>query len=177
MLPLIAAGGRIAGCCELLDIAATRLHADLFLPPGGSCAVAVELEPGYSRNDDFLVYQLNFRVSVDRESERVAQFDVCYLATFKVPGGFQAEPDEYASFGGVTVTMAVFPYLREYIHSTGARLGLDNLLLGVVKMPAAATLQTLIHEQSDEPVSVVTAKPTENDPTTQPKPRRTRARK
>lgn len=146
----IARGGRIAAVCDLLDIRTLRVHGQVHRPPSGTCSVNVEVEPTYSREGDRLIYELAYNVSLDQESERVADLAAQYAVVFQVPVDFKAEGDEYESFGEVTAMMAVFPYLREFVQSTGARLGVSGLVLGLIRLPAAATLQSAALAQSPE---------------------------
>jgi hypothetical protein len=140
---LINRGGRVASNCELLDVRPTRLSAELFASPHAACQVKVDIAASCRLDDTsrLAIYETDFNVSVISGDQLVAALSARFVATFQLAEGFVAEPDEYQAFGDVTVLMSMFPYLREYVHSTASRLGLHGVVLGLIRQPAAQTLQ------------------------------------
>jgi preprotein translocase subunit SecB len=155
----IATGGRVAANCQIIDIRPTNFGAELFKIPSGPCTVRIDAEPSFMRTSDRLTYELKFAVTVLDEVENIAKVNVNYVATFLAPENFEAENDEYTSFGQITVYMAIYPYLRELVQSCAARLGIGGLVLGVARQPAAAMLQHVTaRKQSGSTPSKQTAK-------------------
>jgi transcriptional regulator with XRE-family HTH domain/RNase P/RNase MRP subunit p29 len=140
---LIGKGGRIASNCELLDVRPTRLAAELTGTPTGDCDVNVAIAPSCRLDDrnGQVIYETDFTVNVASDEQTVAVFNARFVATFQLAEGFTAGQEEYLAFGDVTVLMSMVPYLREYVHTTASRLGLNGVVLGLIRQPAAITLQ------------------------------------
>jgi preprotein translocase subunit SecB len=138
---LIKQGGRVAANCQLVDVRPTRLSAELLSRPGAVCEINLDVSPSCRLDNTNLVYETDFTVNITSDGQEVAVLAARFAATFQIFEGFTADQSEYLAFGDVTVFMSMFPYLREYVHTTAARLGLNGVVLGLLHQPAALTLQ------------------------------------
>ncbi|TFH51789.1 hypothetical protein E4J66_10745 [Actinomyces viscosus] len=75
------------------------------------------------------IFRVRQRVKTD-EAEITADFEVEYR--FSEPGG-QISEDALVEFAEKVAFMALVPYLRESVHTTAMRLGVQPPLLGMVR--------------------------------------------
>jgi preprotein translocase subunit SecB len=135
------AAGRVAAKADLLDIRAVRLDAALVSgnvePPYD---VVVEIDPSYDASPFaeggwIVVYSLAYQVRVQRDEELTAMANVVYNAAYSCRTEDEPSDAELEAFGDTTVVLALYPYLREFLHSTTARFNLGPLVMPLYREP------------------------------------------
>lgn len=97
----------------------------------------VQIEPSYLVEHDRIDYLFDATCyPVAEDDERVATIKLSLIATFDAVEevDFEVFPAETIEWvGGNFALFATYPYIREGIQSLGARLGLPNLTLDMLK--------------------------------------------
>lgn len=135
------AAGRLAANSQLLDIRAVRFEAQML--NGALVApyeVTVNISPSYElvpQEDGALLLMYSFAYNID-----VASNDepVAYIAcSFNAAYGCDAEAEptvaELEAFGDTTVALALYPYVRQFVHDTMARFNLSALVMPLYQEP------------------------------------------
>lgn len=135
------AAGRIAARSQLADIRAISFNAELLNgnvdPP---YQVTVSIEPGYETREVedegwLLLYSFTYKVAVGREDDVAVQLECTYNAAFVANMAESPSDDELEAFGDTTVALALYPYLREFVHGAVARFNLSALVMPMYREP------------------------------------------
>jgi preprotein translocase subunit SecB len=131
---------RLASKAKLLDVRATRLHADLVsIPESKELEFEVSLDSGYSDmgEDGRCVYSLQTSVTGREGEQNRFEAAVVIVGLYVLPT--DASDDELRAFGEVTAALALYPYVRATVQDLAARLGIPDVTLPMYQV--ALTLE------------------------------------
>lgn len=82
-------------------------------------------------------YRVTLRASEDAAA--VVEITAEYAVFYKVPAGWQCSEDGVMEFAGKNGVFNAWPFFRELVHSTAARMGFQPLLLPLYRLPVMPT--------------------------------------
>jgi hypothetical protein len=128
---------RAASVLEMKDLRLVKLTWEmtgaLVAPP-----YSFDMEPqlGYTHQDKEVTFQVahNFTVySPNDKTKPLLTGNTVYQVNYRLTNSVQLNDEDLSVFGNSTVVLAVYPFLRELLHSLTARSGLPPLVLPLIR--------------------------------------------
>ena len=120
----------------LKDVRCVTLNANLIhesgiAPTAANFNFSETAEYGLEKN--VFVCRLTGMAKFVNESELVAEVEARFVVIHELSEGPEVSPEVQEIYMEHNAIFIAYPYFREAIHSTGARLGLGNLVLDILK--------------------------------------------
>lgn len=119
----------------LLEFRAARVGN---VPEGSETEVNMEINVATKASDDgddTESFRFDFRFRITAAEEEIARASAVYVTEFRVASPAPSEEYKMRFVEDIAV-MAAYPYAREFLQSSGQRLGLPGLTVGLLKRGA-----------------------------------------
>ena len=132
---------RAASVLEMKDLRLVKLTWEMtgapVVPP-----YSFDMEPqlGYARQDKEVAFQVAHHFTVYSQGDKTKPLltgDAIYQVGYRLTDSIQLNDEDLSVFGSSTVVLAVYPFLRELLHSLTARSGLPPLVLPLIRTHVA----------------------------------------
>lgn len=144
---------------NLVSIELTRYVGKSDLYMAGQNVLRLELD---AKTPEFLVTETQILcrfshrfVALTEDGSKVARIRADHLVRFDLADGPDLSPETIAVWAETNVFFMMYPYLREAVQSMSIRIGLDPIILGVLRRdelrPAGRT--ELVRSNGDRPIS------------------------
>lgn len=139
------------GATQLFDVVkivdVTLVDCRAFLRPGvdGPLRLAIRKKAHAKRSPsrDGLCAQINFvlegRVGEEGESDIALSIEATYNAVYEIPADHDANQDALDLFAHTNGTFNLWPYWREFVQTTSARMGLAGLTVPTYRIEEVFT--------------------------------------
>ncbi len=126
-----------ASVLELRDLRLIKLIWEMVDGPAEP-PYGFDLEPqlGYTREDDWVSFNITHHFAVSSQNNRnktILEGDLAYQASYHISSSVQLNDTDLILFGNSTVILAVYPFLRELLHTLTARSGLPPIVLPLLR--------------------------------------------
>lgn len=137
MLPhVMASAQKLVSAIDLRNVRLISFHAARHEEQSGAPAKAnIQTTTQFVASKGLFATKFEWEVSlVDENNEQVAEMHATFIVDYSIPKEFEPDEDAANHVAATTGFMAVYPYAREFIQSASARLQLDPLVIGLLRI-------------------------------------------
>lgn len=142
-----AVGARIGAKAHLLRTNTLDFAGGLrsVEPLNGPLSLANDIGFQFRREEGalFFAFRMHARLTADEHDDAlVFELSVVQELVYGVPDSGEFSDEEVSTFGASAGAFTVWPYLREFLHSSSQRCGLPPVVLDLIRLnidPATAT--------------------------------------
>jgi len=121
--------------CDIANVRLSSFQANRRDGAGDAVRADVKVEIGYVAAEGLFANKFDWNVGlVDENEALVADMSATFIVEYRVAEDFIPDQEAAGHISGTTGYLAAYPYAREFFESTTARLQLDPLVFGLLRL-------------------------------------------